>query len=253
VALMRAVVLGAGTAIPAAGFSPAGLYVRVGREQVLFDAGPGTVQRLHQAGGSFKQIDRVFLSHYHLDHCLDLATLLFALRIPDQPRTKPLAVYGPPGLKRFYRRLNSALNGWLTPTHHPLTLKEVRSSSLTLPGYTVATLPMRHAAEAIGYRVTDAHNRTLAYSGDTDVCEEVVALGRHAHALVLECSMPDERKVAGHLTPTECGRIAADAGCRHLILTHFYPVFGGYDIRKRVKRAFRGRLTLARDLSSFRV
>ena len=65
--------------------------------------------------------------------------------------------------------------------------------------------------------------------------------------------MTDERKVAGHLTPTECGQIAGAANCRHLALTHFYPVFKGYDIRKRVRRAFRGPLTLARDLTSFRL
>ena len=64
--------------------------------------------------------------------------------------------------------------------------------------------------------------------------------------------MTDERKVAGHLTPTECGRIAEQANCRHLALTHFYPVFKGYDVRKRVRRHFRGRLTLARDLTTLR-
>ena len=39
---MRVVILGAGTAIPAERYSPAGLYMRVGREHLLFDAGPGT-------------------------------------------------------------------------------------------------------------------------------------------------------------------------------------------------------------------
>jgi ribonuclease BN (tRNA processing enzyme) len=71
--------------------------------------------------------------------------------------------------------------------------------------------------------------------------------------LILECSHPDERKVASHLTPSECGEIAAAARCKHLVLTHFYPVFQGYDIRRRVRRFFRGRLTLARDLTSFRL
>jgi ribonuclease BN (tRNA processing enzyme) len=67
--------------------------------------------------------------------------------------------------------------------------------------------------------------------------------------LILECSMPDERKVSGHLTPSECGRIAAEAGCRHLVLTHFYPVVRNGAIRARVRRAFAGRLTLARDFT----
>ena len=83
------------------------------------------------------------------------------------------------------------------------------------------------------------------------VCPNVVRLGRGADLFLLECSVPDKRKVAGHLTPEECGRIAADAGCRHLVLTHFYPVFEGCTPRRCVRRAFRGRLTFARDFTAF--
>ena len=65
--------------------------------------------------------------------------------------------------------------------------------------------------------------------------------------------MTDGRKVSGHLTPSECGRIAAAAGCDHLVLTHFYPVFKGYDIRRRVRRFYRGPLTLAKDFTTLAV
>ena len=88
---MNVTILGAGTAIPARDHSPAGLFVEAGGERLLFDAGPGTLQRLHAAGGSLFTLDRVFLTHYHLDHCLDLASLLFALRIPAPRRGRPAA------------------------------------------------------------------------------------------------------------------------------------------------------------------
>ena len=246
---MRVTILGAGTAIPARDHSPAGVCVQAAGERVLLDAGPGTAQRLLAAGVTLFDLDRIFLTHYHLDHCLDLASILFALRIPDPSRTKPLTVYGPPGLKRLYRRLNAAFHGWLTPRRYALTLKELRETTLKLRGYTVATRWMRHSAPALGYRLT-AGNASLAYSGDTDACQGIVELGRNARVLILECSTPDARKVEGHLTPTACGEIAEAANCRHLVLTHFYPVFKGYDIRRRVRRAFRGRVTLARDLTT---
>ena len=244
---MNAIVLGAGTAIPAKAHSPAGLYVRAAREHVLLDAGAGTLQRLQAAGLPWHQLDRIFLTHYHLDHCLDLASILFALRLPQVGRRKPLTVYGPPGLQRLYRRLRIAFHGWIAPRGFSLVLKEVQDTTVRLPGYTVRSRRMRHDdTGAVGYRLTE-RGRSLAYSGDTDVCEDVVALGRGADALILECSVPDARKVEGHLTPGECGSLATAAGCRHLVLTHFYPVFQGYDIRARVRRAYRGRLTLARD------
>jgi ribonuclease BN (tRNA processing enzyme) len=249
---LRAVVLGAGTAIPAPDHSPAGIYLQAGGEHVLLDAGAGTLQRLREAGAPFHELDRVFLTHFHIDHCLDLISLLFALRIPRIRRAKPLYVYGPKGLARLYRRLNAAFQGWLAPRGFRLALHELSETTLKLPGYTVSARRMNHYdTGALGYRVT-AGASSLAYSGDTDVCDGVVELGRTVQVLVLECSARDEEKAAGHLTPSECGRIAASAGCRHLVLTHFYPVFKGYDILRRVRAHYGGKVTLARDLTPVR-
>ncbi len=246
-------ILGAGTAIPAARHSPAGIYVQVAGEHVLLDAGAGTLQRLAAAGVPWHQLDRIFLTHFHLDHCLDLASILFALRLPDVGRAKTLSVYGPPGLQRVYRQLNEAFSGWISPRGFRLILHALRVTKLQLPGYTVSTKRMDHyETGAIGYRLT-ARGKTIAYSGDTDVCDGVVELGRGADVFILECSVTDERKVEGHLTPSECGAIAAAARCRHLVLTHFYPVFKGYDIRRRVRRNYRGRVTLAKDFHAFSV
>lgn len=248
---MRVTILGAGTAIPAQGYSPAGVYIEVARERMLFDAGAGTLQRLAASGAAWQQLDRIFLTHFHLDHCLDLASILFAYRLPQLKRRKPLTVYAPPGLRRLYRQLNAAFHGWLTPRGFRLHLHELRPQRLRLPGYTVQSYPMRHYdTGAIGYRLI-AGGKRMSYSGDTDVCERVIELARGADLLILECSVPDERKVEGHLTPSECGRIAEAADCRHLVLTHFYPVFRGYDIRRRVRRFFHGRVTLAQDGTSF--
>ncbi len=250
---MRATILGAGTAIPVKCYSPAGVYIQVAREHILFDAGAGTLQRLQRSGAPWHALDRIFLTHFHLDHCLDLASILFAYRLPQLKRRKTLTVYGPPGLRRLYQQLNTAFSGWIAPRGFRLILKEIQETRLRLPGYQVETRRMHHyATKAIGYRLT-ARGKTLAYSGDTDYCQEIVMLGHRADLLMLECSMTDEQKVAGHLTPTECGRIAAEARCRHLVLTHFYPVFTGYDIRRRVRHSFVGRLTLAQDGISFQL
>ena len=83
--------------------------------------------------------------------------------------------------------------------------------------------------------------------------EEIVALGRRADLLILECSMPDARKVEGHLTPGECGRIARQAQARRLALTHFYPIVELAPARRSVRRAYSSPLTLARDLQTFTV
>jgi len=251
---MRIVMLGTGTAVKRRyeRRGDAGIYVSAAGEHLVLDAGPGTMTRLAQVGVTYLDLTRVFLTHYHPDHCLDLVSILFAMRLPDPARRKPVWVYGPRGLRLLYRRLNTAFSGWIEPRSYRLTLSELESSTLHLGRLTVRTLPMRHSAPAVGYRI-ESPTGVLAYSGDTDVCREIVELGRGADVLILECSVTDERKVRGHLTPTECGRIAAEAGCRRLVLTHFYPVFEGYNIAARVRRAYRGPLTLAADFRELRV
>ncbi len=247
---MRIVVLGAGTAIPASGYSPAGIYIQVGRERILLDAGAGTLQRLEKAGLPWHAIDRIFLTHFHLDHCLDLASILFAYRLPQLERKKPLAVYGPPGLKKLYTRLNTAFQGWMSPRGFKLTITEIGEANLRMGGYTVSTKRMDHyRTRAVGYRITQA-GKSVAYSGDTDYCRSVIRLGHEADLLILECAVTDEKKVEGHLSPSVCGQIAAKTDCGHLLLTHFYPVFKGYDIRSRVRRFYRGKVTLARDFTA---
>jgi ribonuclease BN (tRNA processing enzyme) len=250
---MRVVVLGAGTGIPAKDYSPAGVYVQIAHEHVLLDAGAGTLQRLRRAGVTYLDLDRVFLTHFHPDHCLDLVSLLFAARLPEPARTKPLTIYGPRGLKRLLRAFHRAYPTWLQPRTYRLNVKELGERTLWLPGYTVRTRRMNHyETGALGYRL-EVDGKSIVYSGDTDACQAVVELGEEADLLLLECSVTDKRKVPGHLTPTECGRLAAIAACRRLVLTHFYPVFKGYDIRGRVRKAYRGPLTLARDFTSFRL
>jgi ribonuclease BN (tRNA processing enzyme) len=246
---MRAVILGAGTSIPARGYSPAGVYVQIAKEHVLLDAGAGSLQRLQRVSAQWDQLDRIFLTHFHVDHSLDLVSILAALRLPPVQRKKPLYVYGPPGLKRLYRQFNAAYDDRLSPRGYRVVFRELQRATQHLPGYTVHTYPMNHyATKAIGYRLTQGR-KTLAYSGDTDVCDNASALGQGAEVFILECSVRDDLKFEGHLTPSECGQIAARARCRHLVLSHFYPVFKGYDIRARVRRHYPGRLTLARDFT----
>jgi ribonuclease BN (tRNA processing enzyme) len=66
--------------------------------------------------------------------------------------------------------------------------------------------------------------RTLAISGDTDYCRNLVELASEVDLLVLECSFPDEKKVEGHLIPSLVGRIGLESRCKKLLLTHFYPI-----------------------------
>ncbi|MHC4262529.1 MAG: MBL fold metallo-hydrolase, partial [Planctomycetota bacterium] len=61
------VVLGAGSALPRAGYGPSGYALRpaAGAAWTLLDCGPGTVRMLGQAGIAIEAIERVVFSHWH--------------------------------------------------------------------------------------------------------------------------------------------------------------------------------------------
>ena len=118
--------------------------------------------------------------------------------------------------------------GWLrelSAYYRGLTIQELWEDRLAITAgdtpWSLRCLPMNHPT-CIGYRI-EAEGASLVYSGDTDVCENIVKLARHADVLILECSFHDDEKVEGHLTPAEAGAIANRAECRTLLLTHFYP------------------------------
>ncbi len=94
---------------------------------------------------------------------------------------------------------------------------------------------------------------SLTFSGDTDYCREIVELARGTDLLILECAHPDDRKVEGHLSPTWCGRIAAEAEARALVLTHFYPACEGEDLIGPCAKEYPGSITIAEDLMTISV
>ncbi|MFK8846631.1 ribonuclease Z [Streptomyces sp. Ac-502] len=94
----------------------------------------------------------------------------------------------------------------------------------------------------------------FAFVMDTRLCDGVHALAEGCDLLVIESTFldEDERLAAdhGHLTAGQAARVAAGAGVRHLVLTHFSQRYPNPSEFERQARAagFAGELTVARDL-----
>jgi ribonuclease BN (tRNA processing enzyme) len=107
---------------------------------------------------------------------------------------------------------------------------------------------MAHIAESVGYRIEFKNGRSMAVSGDTDYCQNMIDLASGVDVLVLECSFPEGKKVEGHLTPSLAGRIAVESRCRKLLLTHFYPICDQFDIVGQCRQVYPGQIILGEDL-----
>ena len=245
---MHVTILGSGTAIPSLRRGSPGLLVEVAGQSLLFDGGAGTLPRLLKAGVTVLELDRVFYTHLHPDHTGDLVPLLFALRNPAWQRTKPLYLTGPRGFRAYYESLVGVYGDWIAAKTYELVLDEVVKEATEGEGFRVIPWEVVHIKHSLCYRVESAEGRSIVFSGDTTFCDAIIDAARGADLLVLECSAPDEEPMKNHLTPTQAGEIAALAGCRRLVLTHFYPICDEYDIVTPCRKVFGGELILAEDL-----
>lgn len=248
---MRVTILGSGTAVPSFARFPAGYLVEAGGRLLVVDLGPGVLRRLAQVGVGPEALDAVLLTHFHTDHCADVAALLFALRNPRYAGKK-LTVYAHAGLREWLARLQAAWP-WLEPRGYDLELVEIGPGEHSLCGVPVLATRIAHTAQSLAYRIGGRGGPTCAFSGDADVCDGLVEAARGADLFVCEAAYPDALRQPGHLTPSLAAEHAARAGCGTLCLTHFYPECEGHDLLGQAQARFAGKVVLAEDRMRFEV
>ena len=251
VAELAITILGSGTGVPHLDRSACAVLVEVAEKRLVFDTGPGTMHRLLEAGVTIFDIDYIFYSHFHPDHTGELVPLLFANKYPGGNRKNPLNLVGGKGFRKFYQGLEQLYGSWVQLAPGLMNIIELGSGTgegFCADNFQLASAPMTHNPESLGYRITSPEGCSAVYSGDTDYCENLIHLAKDAHVLICESAMPDAMKVSGHLVPSQAGKIAARAGVGKLVLTHFYPECDQADIIKECRTTYGGPLELARDL-----
>lgn len=250
---MEVTILGSGTAIPIIDRASPSFALFVKKEPLmLLDAGPGTLRQLTRLGISHEAIGRIFLTHFHPDHCADLIHLFFATRNPRVlKRRKPFVLMGPSGLNDFVASLHRTFDASLELPQATIELRELNPGGVTdidFGNFRIKTAPTGHTPNSLAYRMDSGDGQSVVFSGDTGFSEAVIDLARGADLLILESAFPDGDEVRGHLTPSLAGRMAALAGVNRLVLTHFYPESFTADITTQCRKTYDGELILARDL-----
>ena len=229
--------------------------VRAGGQTLVFDLGSGALRGMLRSGLDPFAVDRIFFTHLHPDHTVDVVPLLFAINYgAPEKRTLPLYVTGPEPFLQFWDSVMKVWGDWMTGEHATLVseLPHECSSPIDLADCRLSWAPAEHRRESIAYRL-DAHGGAFVYTGDTEYSESVVELARGADTLLIECSFPDESHVPGHLTPSDVARIASEAGVGRVILTHIYPAADELDLVTEVGRGFDGEVVVAEDGLEFGV
>lgn len=242
---MRLTIVGCSGSYPS-GSSPASCYLieHDGRRLVL-DMGNGSLGALHNhldpiAADAF---EAVILSHCHIDHCADLASL-FVARYHYGPRDLPtLMVLGPSDTSS---RL-AAICGMSDPALIRASF-DVRDhvESVTIGPFTIETALASHPVEAYSIKVT-AGGRSVTYSGDTGPTDALATLADGTDIALFEGSfVGDDNPVDLHMSGADAGSIAAASNAALLILTHLVAHNDDDQVLAEARSQFSGRIELAR-------
>ena len=237
-------VLGCAGTFPSADSPCSGYLLEHDGFRLVVDLGAGAVGQLQRHVGLL-DVDAVYISHLHADHCIDLVAYSYARRYHPSGQAPPLPVYGPAGLQA---RIESSYE---EPPAHGLEQvydwREVPPGTREVGPFTVTTDQVNHPVECHGLRIS-AGGRTLAYSGDTGSCDELVELARDADLFLCEASWAhaDDNPPDIHLSGRQAGEHAARSGASRLVLTHVVAWADAERVRDEAEAAFGGPTELAR-------
>ena len=188
--------------------------------RLMIDCGTGAVGAL-QRHDALLDVDAVFLSHLHADHCLDLVAWYYVRHYhPEGPRPT-IPVYGPQGSAE---RIAGAFDGQPEGLSSVYDWRLAKAGHMEIGPFDVELATMCHPVESLGMRIA-AGGKTFAYSSDTAETDALPELARGVDFMLSEASwLGDCEHPAGvHMSGAESARMGERAGAGRLMLTHVVP------------------------------
>ena len=254
---------------PRVGVAGISTLVEAGNERFLFDAGRGLMQRLVEAGVQTSAVSKLFLTHLHSDHIVDVPDLLLSGWAGLPPRRVPLEVWGPEGTRDMMAHLEQAFAFDIhmrrdVDEHTPasgiqVVAHDIREGTVyEKDGVTVTAFLVDHGPvkPAYGFRL-NYRGRSVCLSGDTrpipslvEACRGVDVLIHEAidEAMVRKFAQNEqlyEAIVGHHTNPEQAADIFQRVHPRLAVFSHIQP---GSDILARTRKLYGGRVEEGRDL-----
>lgn len=223
----------------------ASTLVEAGDERLLFDCGRGATIRLAQAGISIGSISKLFLTHLHSDHVIQIPDLLLTGWAGGR-RTVPLAIWGPDGTRDMMDHMQKAfafdihmrrdIDEKLPAAGIQVVSHDIKQGVVfNEHGVKVTAFLVDHGPvkPAFGYRV-DYHGRSVVLSGDTRFSENLIQHAQGVDVLIHEVIEPDvlrkradrpspaviDKIVSHHTSPEQAGEVFSRVRPRLAVYSH---------------------------------
>lgn len=277
---LRVIALGTGTPNFRHSQASASWLVELGNgDRFLFDVGTGSLANLASLEIPYTYLDKVFISHLHVDHIGDLDSLFVGGWVSN--RTVPLQVWGPSGQLPEYGT-KSAMGGmqkmlaWdvagrmgnMPSSGGHLKVTEFDYSKVQTVydenGVVVRSWPAVHGIDGSVSYSLEWNDLKFVYSGDTNPNNWFVEQAIEADLVIHECYLtiqqfidvknydPERARLVAtvvHTPPDACGKIFDMIQPRHAVAYHTFTDFDiAPDTIAAIREAYDGDLTLAQDM-----
>ncbi|WP_197052436.1 MBL fold metallo-hydrolase [Halobellus rufus] len=275
---MKTTLLGTANPIPTLDRAGNAILVEVAGEPYLVDCGPRTVYELLRNEIDPGDVENLLFTHHHMDHNLSFFHLAI---VGWTAGRESLEIYGPAGTDDLLEGLYTLWEediAYRKEAGYSAEGIESISTTRVAEGFELETddvrieaLPVEHSIETYGYKFTEKETgNTTVLSSDTAKFDGLADFAADADALVMTCGIvpvgavpedgfvwerytepyEEERRnvlMNYHVTPTQAGEIAADAGVDTLVLTHFTPYPDRGAIEAEAGAVFDGDVVAAED------
>lgn len=150
------IILGSSSQQPTRYRNHGAYLVRWNDEGLLFDPGEGTQRQFIFANVPPTVITRIFISHFHGDHCLGLGSMLMRLNLDKV--THPIHCYYPASGKKYFDRLRygSSYHEIINVIEHPVSQPGVVHDD---GRFRIEATFLEHGIENVGWRITEPDTR----------------------------------------------------------------------------------------------
>ena len=244
---MKLHVLGSGSCIVSQERCSSGYLVESENDLVMVDSGAGTSDMLRRKG-------------VVTDHISDLIPIIQDKVVRSfQKEESGIGLYGPDKHKdylksRIFYEMKENSENFDSSFGFNLEIGNIEKVS-SVSGFGIDSFPADHGPKGfkcVSLKISRKEKR-IFFTGDTDYFEDLAENASGADLIVADCSKPDEKKVEGHMTPTECAKLAEEAGADVLLLSHLYPEAEDSNLIQPAEKVFKGEIEVADDLMTLEI